>query len=125
VRSPKRDLGAQEALKKLCIACSRCAAAARRGQADRDMVQDEARVGQQGTLSYIWANAAHARPWCVTIGMIPHGCSEPICPERAVGAAETARSGSRSAHRICVASQVFSYDLIAVNRDFELAARSK
>ena len=62
------------------------AARARGRQADRDLVHDEARVGQQGTLTRIWARRG-TRPraprdrryaWAYLFGA--------VCPERAVGA---------------------------------------
>ncbi|HEX5879479.1 MAG TPA: IS630 family transposase [Actinomycetota bacterium] len=86
-RHPKADEAAQEAFKK---ASPRVAAAPpehARGKPVEVWFQDEARVGQQGTLTRVWARRG-TRPraprdrryaWAYLFGA--------VCPERAVGAA--------------------------------------
>lgn len=113
-------------LKKLCRSGSGDPAAAGRWQEDRDLVSepapakagDEARVGQQGTLSYLWAPRG-SRPAAVRDNR--HASAYifgAICPSRAVGAAiimpwvsseamtihlaEIARQVSADAHAVLV-----------------------
>ena len=74
-------------LKKLRRPRSRDPAAGGGWQDDRDLVPDEARVGQQGTLSYLWAPRG-SRP--VAVRDNRHDSAYifgAICPARAVGAA--------------------------------------
>ena len=54
-RHPKADEAAQEALKKLPQAVAEAVPEAARGKPLEIWFQDEARVGQQGTLTRVWA----------------------------------------------------------------------
>ncbi len=90
---PKADPAAQEAHEKLCWPRSRCTAAESGRQGRRGLVQDGQgpkaldRVGQQGTLSYVWApigsRPARVRD-CRHESAYLFGA---VCPSRAVGAA--------------------------------------
>ena len=62
---PKKDAAAQEAFKKTSPRLVKAALLGEhrcRREADRDMVQDEARVGQKGTHAYVWAPVGSRPP---------------------------------------------------------------
>ena len=42
--------------------------------------QDEARVGQQGTLTYVWAEKAAGQLLCATSAASRHSCLAPCAP---------------------------------------------
>ena len=84
---PRADEAAQEASKKASPSWSRQRSRARAGKPVEVWFQDEARVGQQGTLTRVWARRG-SRPraprdrrhaWADLFGA--------VCPERAIGAA--------------------------------------
>src|SRR4051794_17691221 len=85
--TPRRTRRRRRRSKRLRRAGGGGAARARPRQAGRDLVSDEARVGQQGTLTRVWARRG-TRPraprgrryaWAYLFGA--------VCPERAIGAA--------------------------------------
>ena len=78
---PKKDADAQEAFKKNFA--DLVAGVLPPEAADKPIeiwFEDEARVGQQDTLSYIWPRADRVRRGCVTTAMILSGCSVPSVP---------------------------------------------
>ena len=83
---PHKDIAAQEAFKKTCRSGCRLRSAARTRQADRDLVAGRSHVGQQGTLTRVWAERGSRPPaprdqrydWAYLFGA--------VCPARGTGA---------------------------------------
>ncbi|KAA5608624.1 IS630 family transposase [Rhodovastum atsumiense] len=107
---PKKDADAQEAFQKNFA--DLVTAALPSGAADKRIeiwFQDEARVGQQGTLTYVWAPRG-SRP--VAVRDNRHDSAYlfgAICPERAVGAAiimPAVNSEAMAEHLIEISRQV-------------------
>jgi hypothetical protein len=84
---PKKGAAAQETFKKIRCPPEGSLERDKRGHADRDLVSDEARVGQKGSLSYVWAPVGSRPPMVRDNRHDTVYIFGAICPDRGVGAA--------------------------------------
>lgn len=87
-RHPKTDPAAQETFKEAFAAqVAEALPATAKGKSIEVWLQDEARVGQQGTLTYVWAKRG-SRPRALRDRRFTWACLfGAVCPARATGAA--------------------------------------